>query len=118
LDNTPLIAGYYGSDRNLLAELSLMGRIYRVPEFLFLSRDHKDRSIRAIGDMRKRTQWFDPRSAPRVIFPHWKHFYEYVKSVHRVSIGMKDRLACYYVLAKWFKWNWEFLKLDLQRGLK
>jgi glycosyltransferase involved in cell wall biosynthesis len=118
LDRTPLIASYYGSDRNLLAELSLMGRIYRVPEYLFLSRDHKDRSVRAIRDAKRRTSWFDPKTAPKVVLPHWKHFFEYVKSLYRAQVSIKDRAACYYVLAKWLKWNWKLLKQDLKGVLQ
>ena len=40
LEKTPLQRRYIGSDRNLLVEISLMGRIYEVPEYLFFGRDH------------------------------------------------------------------------------
>ena len=48
LRGTHLIAPYIASDRSLLAELGLRGTFVRVPEPLFLSREHGDRSIRAM----------------------------------------------------------------------
>ncbi len=55
---TPKIANFVGSDRNLIAELALYGRIVHVPEIQFLSRDHDDRSVRAI-EKSKRGSWFN-----------------------------------------------------------
>ena len=37
-----LHGSYVGADRNLVAELSLMGRIYEIPECLFFWREHPD----------------------------------------------------------------------------
>jgi glycosyltransferase involved in cell wall biosynthesis len=55
---TSRIASYIGSDRNLIAQIALQGPIRHVPEVLFLSRDHGERSIRAL-DLRERGEWFD-----------------------------------------------------------
>ena len=38
--NTQAYIGYYGCDRNTLAELSLLGEIYEIPEYLFFHRLH------------------------------------------------------------------------------
>jgi glycosyltransferase involved in cell wall biosynthesis len=45
LRETHLLAPYHGSDRALLAELTLFGRLYEIPELLWSSREHPDRSI-------------------------------------------------------------------------
>jgi glycosyltransferase involved in cell wall biosynthesis len=60
LAQTPLIAPYVGSDRMLLAELGLHGRIYEIDEELFYRRDHPGSSVRSFPDLRKRVVWFDP----------------------------------------------------------
>jgi glycosyltransferase involved in cell wall biosynthesis len=39
---TPLFGNYIATDRNLLAEISLVGRMYEIPEYLFFRRDHTD----------------------------------------------------------------------------
>jgi len=44
LRRTRLLATYHGSDRALLAELTLNGRLWEIPEMLWSSRDHPDRS--------------------------------------------------------------------------
>lgn len=57
LRRTQKIAPFVGSDRSLLADLALHGRLEYVDEPLFFWRDHKSRSVR----MRRkdRVAWFD-----------------------------------------------------------
>ncbi len=43
---TGLLANYHGSDRALIAALTLRGRLMEIPEALWESRDHPDRSPR------------------------------------------------------------------------
>jgi glycosyltransferase involved in cell wall biosynthesis len=57
LKQTPAIAPFVGSDRPLLAELALHGRLEYVPEELFLWREHPNRSVRL--QRRDRLAWFD-----------------------------------------------------------
>ena len=45
LRQTHLLASYHGSDRALLAELALRGRIWETPDILWSSREHPDRSV-------------------------------------------------------------------------
>jgi glycosyltransferase involved in cell wall biosynthesis len=46
LRTTGLLANYHGSDRALIAALALRGRLLEIPEELWESRDHPDRSPR------------------------------------------------------------------------
>ncbi|MDY6989583.1 MAG: glycosyltransferase family 2 protein [Thermodesulfobacteriota bacterium] len=116
LKETPLIAPYFGSDRNLLVELSLKGKLHRIPEYLFFSREHSDRSIRKCESLRDRLTWFDPGLYQRVTLPVWRHFLEYFKSVSRVQLTFQENLACYIHLMRWFKWFWPFFKKDLMNA--
>jgi glycosyltransferase involved in cell wall biosynthesis len=113
LKETPLIASYVGSDRNTLVMLGLLGRFYRIPECLFFTRDHGERSVRKIP-INYRAAWFDPTKGNRIAFPHWRIFYEYFKSISRVNISLKHKTLCYLYLAKWFKSNLRLLKKDLK----
>jgi len=111
LRNTPLIASYFGSDRNLFAQLSLEGKIYRIQDYLFFSREHSARSIRkSVSD---RIPWFDPDLRPRLHMPIWRYFIEYFKSIGRVRIALVERISCYIQLMRWFKWYLPFLTSDL-----
>lgn len=49
LRQTGLMAPYHGSDRALLAQLTLLGRLWEIPELLWSSRDHPARSPYARG---------------------------------------------------------------------
>lgn len=58
LERSNLIGSYIGSDRNLIAQIVLQGPLLQMPEVQFFSRDHGDRSVRAL-ELRERGQWFD-----------------------------------------------------------
>ncbi|MDY6838675.1 MAG: glycosyltransferase [Thermodesulfobacteriota bacterium] len=111
LSKTPLIAPYFGSDRCLLVALSLEGKIYRIHDYLFLSREHSARSVRK--PVPNVVQWFDPNLHPRIHMPIWRYFIEYFKSVGKVSLRFDERLSCYIQLVRWFKWFFPLLKSDL-----
>ena len=70
LRNTRLLANYHGSDRAMLAELTLHGRFVELPDVLWSSRDHPGRSnyVRATS-----RGWDPPRpddaTAPRELRP-------------------------------------------------
>lgn len=63
LVDTPRIAPFVGSDRPLLADLALRGRLEHVDEELFLWRDHPKRSVKLL-DRKTRQAWFDPNGKP------------------------------------------------------
>jgi glycosyltransferase involved in cell wall biosynthesis len=100
LKMTPLIASHIGSDKNLLAELGLLGRFYQIPEYLFFSRDHSERSIRALP-LHSRAAWFDTANRGRLVFPRWSLFLGYFKSVRRTSLSRYERTWCYIHMGKW-----------------
>jgi len=118
LRQTPLIASYAASDRTCLVALGLLGRFYRIPEYLFFSRDHSGRSIRKFPNPSYRTEWFDPNERGRISFPYWRIFFEYIKTLNRVSLPLEQRLACYSHLVKWLRKNYRRLKKDLRTGAK
>lgn len=103
-----LHGSYIGADRNLVAELSLMGRIYEIPECLFFWREHPD-SYTSIfyGSDRKHTldrlkaesAWWSKESG--TYFPHWKNCVEYFRSVNRIPLKLNERLLCYIQILGW-----------------
>jgi glycosyltransferase involved in cell wall biosynthesis len=125
LRRTPLHGDYIGADRNLLAEMALIGRIYEIPECLFFERDHPD-SYSSIyyGDnhsisedrFRKEMAWWS--KGGRTIFPHWKNCVEYFRSVNRVRLKWSERLLCYDQIFRWItKEGWLFICNDLKMFL-
>lgn len=100
LRKTSLIKAYPGSDRALLAELSLLGRFYQIPEYLFFNRNHPERSINAIP-IHLRAGWFDTSKQGQIALPRWRIFFEYLKSVNHFSLGLYERACCYADVGNW-----------------
>ncbi|MEH2232635.1 MAG: glycosyltransferase [Nostoc sp.] len=115
LNKTPLLGNYPAHDLPLLAELSLHGRFYQIPEYLFYSRDHSQRGSRAFDyrQPHKAIVWFDPKMAGKLIFPSWRMFAEYMAGINRAPLSWRDRLLCYSELAKWAKNHQQNLGRDL-----
>ena len=100
---------YVGADRNLVAELSLMGRIYEIPECLFFWREHPDSyttiyygsdSKNNLDRLQAEAKWWTKENA--TYFPHWKTCVEYFRSVNRISIKSSEQLLCYIQILAWF----------------
>lgn len=113
LERTPLMGLYIGSDRNLLAEVGLHGRIHEVPEQLFFRRDHPNTSLRTIPNYRDRLAWFDPEKAGKFTLPYWRNGFEYLKSISRVHLPPSEKASCYGVMLRWAAKSWKFLAIDL-----
>jgi glycosyltransferase involved in cell wall biosynthesis len=120
---TPLQGSYIGSDRNLLAEIGLMGRIHEIPECLFFQRDHPDSysstrqwpytSTTSADSLRKEMAWWSKDNW--TYYPHWKNCVEYFRSVNRVPLKWSERLLCYAQIFRWImREGWLFMSRDME----
>ena len=100
LRKSRLISSYVGGDRILLAELTLWGPFYRIPNLLFFSREHNERSIRSIN-VRERTKWFDSSKGGFSNGLHFRYLAQYSTAILRVPIVVKDKIGCYAAMAYW-----------------
>ena len=96
------IGGYPASDRILLGELSLLGKLYEVRENLFLRRIHPLISTEANKTSFKIAEWFDPQNKNKGRVPHWRLMFEYLKVVGRTSLTTAQRLRCYYEVFRYY----------------
>jgi glycosyltransferase involved in cell wall biosynthesis len=124
---TPLHGNYIDADRNLLAEISLMGRICEIQEHLFFRRDHPQAYTNRyyskaviVRDYRNQLAWWTGNSRNALIFlPHWKNCLEYIKSVRRVQLKCSERWFCYREIGRWIlRDGWELMKWDLVNAFK
>lgn len=114
LKETPLIDNYAGADRLLLARLSLFGTFYQIPEHLFFLRRHSEQSINIIArSIHLYTIWYDPSKKGKIIFPRWRRFNEHIIAINQSPLNRKQRLGCYFVLAKIFKIYWRGMINDV-----
>lgn len=101
LNLTPKIANYVGSDRVLLAELSLLGGFWESPEPIYFRR-HSEQYC-ALENDSTRTSWFNPDSKQKFAFTDSKNFVEYIRAIHRVNLSRPKKILCYLVLIDWLK---------------
>jgi glycosyltransferase involved in cell wall biosynthesis len=95
LRQTSLIGNYPRSDRNLIGEISLWGKIAEIQEPLFYRRHHPLTSTNANKTESELATWFDPKAQGRLVFPRARRFVEYFRSIHHSPLTMKDKIACY-----------------------
>ena len=105
LRRTPLLASYHHADRTIVAELSLYGSFYQVPEWLYFRRDHPERAAWAFKTVRTWCANMDPSRSNRLRHPvvrlYAEYVWGYVAAIQRASLSSTDRRECYYHLAKW-----------------
>lgn len=122
LAKTPLHGDYRGADANLLAELSLYGRLYEVPEYLFLRRDHSqaytqrfcsNQKNKAAKKLTEQKAWWSSDSW--INYTNLKNCYEFFESVNRVPLKWSEKILCYQEIFKWFfKEGWRLFGTDFE----
>ncbi|MGO1973137.1 MAG: glycosyltransferase family 2 protein [Propionibacteriaceae bacterium] len=117
LQRTGLHGAYPRSDRPLLAEIGLYGKLVNVDEPLFLRRDFGGRATRS-HDLRQRYAVFTGRSMGPRVFPEWDLYRGFLGGVRRAGLPPADTVACTRALmsAMWF--HRKTLKDDLFTGLR
>ncbi len=107
LRKTALIGGYSHGDGVLLGHLAILGKIYRVQEFLFFNREHEAQSRNMLVDRATYSEWFDIANKGKLLFPYWRIYFEYFKLVAFQGMPLKSRYWCFRAFTRevWkFKW--------------
>lgn len=123
LAKTPLHGDYRGADANLLAELSLYGRLYEVPEYLFLRRYHPqaytqkfalDPKFKTGKNLNDLKAWWSSNSW--IDYTNLKNTYEFFNSVNRVPLKWSEKILCYQEILKWFfREGWRLFGTDVEQ---
>jgi glycosyltransferase involved in cell wall biosynthesis len=104
LKKTELIGNFIGADTVLLAELTLYGKFWEIPEFLFYRRLHAGAysDLKSIDDQQ---EFFDPKSKGRIPFTQWKHLYAHYRAVCRAPISVFQKVRVIFFLMRDAIWN-------------
>jgi glycosyltransferase involved in cell wall biosynthesis len=132
LKMTPLMGSYGHADGILLLRLGLLGRFHEIPEYLFFARIHPQQSMsmffpdyllltnnnpqstsNMMPDYYLYTVWFDSSKEGKILFPHWRILWEYLRSVFYGSLNWDERICCYISLQKQLKGIEHLLIKDL-----
>jgi glycosyltransferase involved in cell wall biosynthesis len=101
---------YPGADRVTLVAMALRGRLHLIPNELFMTRDHRQRSVRQLPSIYRRAMWHDPRHRGRPL-PHWKLASGYLGAIRAAPISQRERIVCLAVFLRWLTWNWTWARL-------
>jgi len=115
---TKLQGQFPDSDRVFLAELSLYGPFYLIPEHLYFRRDHPHGSIRLYPSRQERMAWIDPASRPKITLPHFREFWELFKTVYSAPIRGRERYYCYMHLFNWLLKYHNRLVIDINIAVR
>jgi hypothetical protein len=97
LRKTCLLPSCYGAEKVLIADLSLQGLYYEVPETLFYQRVH----AQASGNLKSaaaQQAFMDPKACRRFAFTRVKLLGGYIKAIRNAQLRWHDRWRCYTVL--------------------
>ncbi|MEO0376411.1 MAG: glycosyltransferase family 2 protein [Cyanobacteria bacterium P01_A01_bin.17] len=115
LAQTPLLGNYAAHDLPLLSRLSLYGRLYEVPEPLFLHREHPQRSI-YVYDWRlphDAISWYDSKKIGKLTFPAWRLLAEHFAGIQQTPIPLSEKIRCLKALSGWVSQRWLELLRDI-----
>jgi glycosyltransferase involved in cell wall biosynthesis len=102
LRRTPLYGTYPGADMVLLAELTLYGQFWEIPQQLFFRRMHD-----AASSALKREDWdtlqafCDPATTGELNLYHWTHRLYNIASIFRAPVGAAERLHLTCILGRY-----------------
>ncbi len=97
LRKTPLIEKYYGSDKVLLARLSLLGRFQEIDKYLFFRRCSPKQSTNLI--VRDKAVWINPQSSKLIPF-QVKALAAYTSAPWKAPLTNLQRLQCFLAVLR------------------
>jgi glycosyltransferase involved in cell wall biosynthesis len=98
---TVLMGSYPSSDEVFLAELSLLGRYYEIPERLFIYRRSNQQLANKL-DQRSRVPFFDTALAGKIVLPKWLYFFACLNVIYQNKLDWTEKLSCYITMIRWF----------------
>jgi len=102
---TGLIRDYTDSDRTLLGELALRGRLRQETGARFFRRIHEEKSDRVYSSYNERAEWFNPRNKEKIVLSACSQLRDLSWSVLRCGLPWSQKMRCGWLLAKVAKWN-------------
>ncbi len=99
LRRTGLMRSFPSSDDVFLAEISLLGNFYEIPERLYDYRHHSEQSTQ--GPQRSRAAWFDASLRGKVVLAHWMYFGASLQVIRKSPLSKAERIFCYLSMGRW-----------------
>ncbi len=119
LKRTAMIGSYKSSDKILLGQFALLGKIYEVPERLFYRRIHSGMSTVAHKSEADIATWFstEKRKSIQYLFPRWRWVFEHFKNITRAPINYTERVKCYFYVVKHLVMHKRWTKREIKTAV-
>jgi glycosyltransferase involved in cell wall biosynthesis len=92
---TGLLRRYSGGDYPLIAELSLYGKFYEIPDAFFYRRIHEEAASSALTANADLMSFYDPKKREKIFLRNWVHLGANLRSVWRSPIPSLEKLRIY-----------------------
>ncbi|SEA45206.1 Glycosyltransferase involved in cell wall bisynthesis [Desulfuromusa kysingii] len=112
LAQTARMKAYISADINLIAELTLYGKIYEVPEHLFNRRIHEESSSWDMKDNDTLQKFFN-LSKKNLALQTWRNIYQYYKSINKSPILINQKISLVFYLLRYSFWRKNILTSEL-----
>ncbi len=99
LRKTGLLRNYSGGDFPLIAEMSLYGYFYEIPDAFFYRRMHEEASS-SMTNGADVMAYYDPKKREKLFMRNWTHLGAHLRSVARAPIPIVEKLRIYGLLAR------------------
>ncbi len=101
---TGLLRNYSGGDFPLIAEMSLYGKFFEIPDAFFYRRMHEGASS-AMKDNKDVMALYDPKKRDKFFAREWVHLGAHVRSVTRAPIPVGEKLRLYAFIGRLAVWG-------------
>jgi len=104
LGKTGLIRNYAGGDFPLIAEMSLYGKFFEIPDAFFYRRMHAQASsaLKSSADV---MALYDPSKRKNFFAYNWVHLGANLRSIARAPIPLSEKLRAWSFEARWLVWG-------------
>jgi glycosyltransferase involved in cell wall biosynthesis len=113
LRRTHLLGAFVASDINLLAELSLYGKFYELPERLFFRRFHKDSGSWKRGDVTHEARRYYASGERHFGMNRWKRHLAFFPAIWTSPLPLVSKLRIYRHLMRRMAWDRHDLGAEL-----
>jgi glycosyltransferase involved in cell wall biosynthesis len=97
LRKTSLFGNYIGSDIVFLAELTLYGLFFEIPEYLFYVRLHPQAST-SITSIEELKYFYDPKNRSKFYMRYWRHMWEKFKVIEKSPLTNREKKILFYMV--------------------
>ncbi len=113
LRKTQLLGAYVASDVNLLAELSLYGKFFELPDRVFFRRFHKDSGSWKRGDVEHEVRRYHASGVKNIGLNKWHRHLGFFQAVQRSPLPLKSKARLYRYLLRRMIWDRRDLSAEL-----